>query len=60
MEIIVKTRGKGLKKIKNPGRDFFNRPYYADERALEGTKNKQILKTEQLQTKRGKIEKKSS
>ena len=55
----MKTRGKALRKVKKPNKTFFNRPYYADERALQGTKNKQILKTHELTEEHGKLEKKS-
>jgi hypothetical protein len=55
----MKTRGKALRKIKNPDRAYFNRPYYSDIRALQGTENKALLESERITKARGRKHKKS-
>jgi hypothetical protein len=55
----MKSRGKALRKIKNPDRAYFNRPYYSDIRALEGTETKALLEAEKITKIRGRKHKKS-
>lgn len=54
----MKNRSHVLKQMRNPGKLHFNRPYYSDQRALEGTKNRQLLISENLCIERGKKHKK--
>lgn len=55
----MKSRGKVLRKIKNPDRAYFNRSYDGNKRALEGTETKVLLEAEKIAKTKGRKHKKS-
>ena len=55
----MKSRGKALRKIKNPDRSYFNRSYDGNKRALKGTETKALLAAERITKTRGRKHKKS-
>lgn len=55
----MKSRGKVLRKIKNPDRAFFNRTYDGNARAMEGTEAKALLEADKITRARGRKHKKS-
>ena len=54
----MKNRSHVLKQMRNPGKYYFNRSYDSNQRAIEGTKNHQLLISENLCIERGKKHKK--